>query len=683
MVKTNNLTILFNIILISLYLQSCKKIVINRAAKIEIDSIYNITSFTSNCSVSIIDEGPGITGCGFCFDTLPMPAINKRSISVSRNKNQSYFTGLINALEPNTTYYVRGYLKISNSFIYSDQDSFSTAPTILAGVMTGKVLESSSNRLKVQGKIFLTGLGHDTISTYGHCWSIQPSPTVHDAKTVFGPINDTITYTSTLDSLLPHTHYYLRSYAINKAGISYGEEILALTSYESPVIILKIDEQIYPGFIHLAGSVVDSKGISYNEVGIVVSPRENPVSTTGAEINMYPNIPDFTCEAYVVGNTTYHIRGYIKNESNYYFGDEITITTPPPTLEHVYTDDVAILSRTSICTSASLWLVSGSDLLVRGICLSTEPNPDINDIVYKSYFVKIENLEPLTTYYVRAYAMNSVGIAYGKEIKFSLPSLDMDFSGISTDTILIGYESGNADEKPAHNVIIDGAALSMYEVSCQDYTQFLNETGIAENGKNMDTTYIEMDSVGCNIEFINGRFSAKTGMENYPVNYVSWYGARAFCRWVGGRLPTEAEWEYAAKTNNQNPFQYGTSNNVGEVAWYVNNSGNEVHPVGQRSPNSLGFYDLNGNLKEWCMDWYNKDYYSVSPEDNPKGPTTGVYKVVRGGGYDSHADECRNSSREFANPAHGYKDIGFRFKLKYCTSCGRKETYSWNLSQTN
>ena len=161
-----------------------------------------------------------------------------------------------------------------------------------------------------------------------------------------------------------------------------------------------------------------------------------------------------------------------------------------------------------------------------------------------------------------------------------------------------------------------------------------------------------------------------TGNLQRPVEDVSWDDCQEFIRKLNSitgqkfRLPTEAEWEYAARGGNKSRgYKYSGSNTLSDVAWYTDNSGSTTHPVATKSPNELGVYDMSGNVWEWCQDWYDENYYSRSPQTNPQGPSSGSGRVGRGGGWGLIAWRCRVSDRDGGDPDDGNDYLGLRLAL--------------------
>jgi formylglycine-generating enzyme required for sulfatase activity len=160
---------------------------------------------------------------------------------------------------------------------------------------------------------------------------------------------------------------------------------------------------------------------------------------------------------------------------------------------------------------------------------------------------------------------------------------------------------------------------------------------------------------------VGGVFRAVDGKYNAPVTQVTWEGAVEFCNHNGGRLPTEAEWEFVAKGgNNSENFQYSGSNTIEDVAWYAANSYAVTEDVGTKNANQLDIYDMSGNAQEWCSDWYDWEYYTTGNGDNPQGPETGEFRVVRGGSVYNGADDCRSSDRFWNDPKTSMPGLGFR-----------------------
>ncbi len=165
--------------------------------------------------------------------------------------------------------------------------------------------------------------------------------------------------------------------------------------------------------------------------------------------------------------------------------------------------------------------------------------------------------------------------------------------------------------------------------------------------------------------------------DNLPVELVSWEMAVEFCRKLSQkegktyRLPTEAEWEYACRAGSTTRFCFGDSDSIlGDYAWYgydyawgYEESGKQTHPVGQMKPNGFGLYDMHGNVWEWCQDWYDGSYYSQNPEVDPQGPSSGQYRVLRGGSWENSPRHCRSAYRNGNTPDSRYSGSGFRVVL--------------------
>ena len=230
-----------------------------------------------------------------------------------------------------------------------------------------------------------------------------------------------------------------------------------------------------------------------------------------------------------------------------------------------------------------------------------------------------------------------------KDRIFTVNSVTFEMIAVKGGTFTMGASSGDSyaesDEKPTHSVTLGDYYIGKFEV-----TQELWEA-----------------VMGSNPSSFNG--------SNLPVEQVSWNDCQTFIRKLNSltganfRLPTEAEWEYAARGGNKSRgYKYSGSNNVNDVAWYTsttNDSGTK--PVGTKSPNELGIYDMSGNVWEWCHDWYGD--YSSGSQTNPTGPSSGSSRVLRGGSWCDGARYCRVSSRFHDAPGDGDNSNGFRLVL--------------------
>jgi formylglycine-generating enzyme required for sulfatase activity len=223
------------------------------------------------------------------------------------------------------------------------------------------------------------------------------------------------------------------------------------------------------------------------------------------------------------------------------------------------------------------------------------------------------------------------------------PKDGLKYVWIPAGTFMMGCSKGDTecdgDENPSHQVTITkGFWLGQTEVTVGAYKRFAGAIG-----RQMP---------------VAPAFNGGWATDSMPIVNVDWNDATAFCAWAGGRLPTEAEWEYAARAGSTGA-RYGP---IDEVAWYDNNSGQMTHEVGQKQANGFGLYDMLGNVWEWGNDWYwyDENYYQHSPSQDPRGPMRGTVRILRGGSWNNSSRLVRVSLRLRSLPVIRQNSYGFR-----------------------
>jgi formylglycine-generating enzyme required for sulfatase activity len=234
-----------------------------------------------------------------------------------------------------------------------------------------------------------------------------------------------------------------------------------------------------------------------------------------------------------------------------------------------------------------------------------------------------------------------------KDGVFSKNGIDIEWVDIPAGTFMMGSPENEKDrcdeEGPQHQVTLSGFKMSKYAVIFAQYDAFCEATG---RSKPSDEGW---------------------GRGNRPVINVDWNDATAFAQWMGCRLPTEAEWEYACRAGTSTPFNTGDCLSTAQANYNGNNPYSNcvkgsflerTQPVGSYAPNAWGLYDMHGNVWEWCSDWYGS--YSSFPQTNPTGPASGSFRVLRGGCWGTHGRDCRSADRLNDDPSYRWDFVGFR-----------------------
>lgn len=242
-------------------------------------------------------------------------------------------------------------------------------------------------------------------------------------------------------------------------------------------------------------------------------------------------------------------------------------------------------------------------------------------------------------------ALLLVGLPGCGKAKVPLPA--MDWVAVPAGSFAMGSPHGEAAERPVHEVHLSGFEIGRTETTVGQYRACV-AAGV------------------CSVPDVSGELCSGVhkrnntwlyqGADRVPVNCVDWAQSDTFCRWVGGALPTEAQWERAARAGNPAP-RYGP---LDDIAWHAGNAAERVHPVASRKANALGLYDMIGNLWEWTADYYAADWYGRSPSQDPTGPEEGERRVSRGGGLHMMPKVLRAAYRHDERPDERFYFLGFR-----------------------
>jgi formylglycine-generating enzyme required for sulfatase activity len=308
------------------------------------------------------------------------------------------------------------------------------------------------------------------------------------------------------------------------------------------------------------------------------------------------------------------------------------------------------------------------------ICYTTDDTePTASSAVYSAP-IEISNA---TTLKARAFKVGWMNSQIATGTFLFNPATPEGFVKVLGGTFQMGSSDGQSNEEPVHSVTLSSFYIGKYEVTQSEWVRVMgtNPASCYGEGVNYPVYFVSWYAalVYCNKRSIQEGLTPcyiKWGSTN-PDNWgsipisdcIDW--DIIICNWSadGYRLPTEAEWEYAARGGHKpKPYTYAGSNTVDDVAWYYDNSNYKTHQVGTKAPNELGIYDMSGNVWEWCWDWYGS--YSSSAQTNPHGATSGSLRVSRGSSFYSNVNYCRVAYRSYDNPYRKNHSFGLRVLRK-------------------
>lgn len=386
-----------------------------------------ITEITQTSAVCLSevksDGGAEVTARGICWSMSQNPTLeNEHTID---SLGTGVFSSYMTALSPNTQYYVRAYATNSKGTSYGNEIVFMTLiDTDLPLVTTSAVKEITQTSAIVEAEVVSDGGAE--VTARGICWSTSHNPTIDNEHSSEG--TGLGAYQSQLTELTPNTTYYVRAYAANDKGTSYGEEMsfTTLANTELPSVTTTMATEITETSAISGGAVTDDGGTEVVARGICWSTSQNPTidneyTSDGAGMGDYQSVMTD-----LMPNTMYFVRAYATNSEGTAYGEEISFTTlSAAELPAVATTAVTEITQTSAVGGGDVTDDGGAEVTARGVCWSISPNPTLDD-EYTSdggglgdYQSVMDNLMPNTTYYVRAYATNNVGTAYGDELSFT------------------------------------------------------------------------------------------------------------------------------------------------------------------------------------------------------------------------------------------------------------------------
>ena len=576
----------------------------------------NVTSTTATGGGNVTTTGGAtVTERGICWSTSHNPTTS--SNHASSGTGTGSFTVNMTNLTPGTTYYVRVYAINSAGTAYGDEKSLTTtavAPT----VTTGQV--SNITQTTAMGSGNVTASGGANVTERGVCWSTSHNPTIsssHQAASTSG----TGSFTVNMTGLTANTHYYVRAYAKNSAGTSYGSEVDFTTSQSisAPTVTTTTPTNVTANSATCGGNVTSDGGATVTERGVCWSTSSNPTTSGSHQAATSSGTGSFTVNVTGLNSgTTYHVRAFAKNSAGTSYGSDLTFTTAA-NLPTVTTTTPTNITATTATGGGNVTSSGGSTIIVRGVCWSTLQNPTIDDYHTTdgsgtgSFSSSMTNLSLNTTYYVRAYATSANGTGYGDQKTFTTKN------GVPVLTTASVTDIGSTWAIGGGNVTDDGGFTDTQRGVC--WSTGHNPTisnNHASNGLGMGSYEVAMIGLTANTTYYVRAFATNSHTTAYgsEVSFTTEFGSN----WPNGTLPGV----FSVSSNqlvcfSQGNLQYKASTDIWRFA------DNQYDYIGSANSNISSIYSGYIDLFGWgTSGWDNGNtYYHPWDSNNSDGSLYG------------------------------------------------------------
>jgi hypothetical protein len=453
-------------------IRSCKKI--EKSMMVSTGEVMSITTNTAEVTGEVLDLGAGVTQHGHCYGTSPNVTITGSNLKTQLGVSPiGGFTSQLTNLIAGTKYYIKAYLSNGIETVYGKEISFTTTAAALPTITTTAVTSITTTTATSGGNI--TSDGGAPVTVRGVCWNIATGPTLANSKTSDGI--GTGSYSSSIIGLIPGTVYYARAYATNSIGTVYGNELTFTSSAPSlpsltttaVTAITQTSSTSGGNITNDGGSAITARGVCWN---ITTGPTiANTKTSDGTGSGSYTS-----ALTGLTAGTTYFVRAYATNSAGTSYGTEVTFTTSAatPVVATLSTTAITAIGQTIATSGGNITSDGGASITARGVCWSTSSGPvatgnhTTEGTGTGSFTSSLTGLTANTTYYVRAYATNSAGTAYGTELTFTTSSATLVVPTLSTTAITAitqttSTSGGNITSDGGASVTARGVCWSLYD----------------------------------------------------------------------------------------------------------------------------------------------------------------------------------------------------------------------------